>query len=172
MAPKHQLAQLIDGVKSANGWSDPDLVHNAKEKGHVLSKSNIARYRKPVVSIKGEVILALAAGLRVTPAQVAVATIESMGIHLPSYDAPTPEQAVRLDTKLSARDKQSVLALLTHLRTSSSSSGASDAAEGQEGDRSSDQGEAGAVAGIESTVTRIATELHVEDGDQRGKQPS
>lgn len=140
MEPKHQLAQLIDGVKSANDWSDPDLVHNAKEKGHVLSKSNISRYRKPVVSIKGEVILALAAGLRVTPAQVAVATIESMGIHLPSYDAPTPEQAVRLDTELSARDKQSVLALLAHLRTSSSSSGAPD--EGPE-DQEDDPGRLG-----------------------------
>lgn len=116
MATAHQLARLIDGVKNANDWSDPDLVRNAKEKGHVLSKSNISRYRGPVVSIKGEVILALAAGLRVSPSQVAVAALESMGVHLPQNELPTPEQAVGLDTTLSARDKDSVLALLRHLR--------------------------------------------------------
>lgn len=119
MAPKHQLAQLIDGVKSANGWSDPDLVRNAEQKHYVLSKSNISRYRKPLVSIKGEVILALAAGLRVSADQVAVAAIESMGIPLPSYDAATPEQAIRLDLALSARDKQTLFAVLKQLREGS-----------------------------------------------------
>jgi len=118
MAATHQLAQLIDGIKAANGWSDPDLVRNAKEKGHVLSKSNISRYRNPLVSIKGEIIHALAAGLRVKPSQVAIAAIESMGIALPSYDAIAPEQAVELDIHLSARDKSVVLGLLRDLRSS------------------------------------------------------
>lgn len=122
MAPNHQLAQLIDGVKAANNWSDPKLVRNAKEKGHVLSKSNISRYRGELVSIKGEVINALAAGLRVTPAQVAIAAVESMGISLPAIESPTPEQAVRLDTDLSARDRESVLALLSQLRADSPTS--------------------------------------------------
>lgn len=125
MATAHQLARLIDGVKDANDWSDPDLVRNAKEKGHVLSKSNISRFRNPVVSIKGEVILALAAGLRVAPSQVAVAAIESMGVHLPQHELPTPEQAVQLDTTLSSRDKNSVLALLRHLRNSAAAAGTS-----------------------------------------------
>ncbi|ORA57273.1 hypothetical protein BST24_24035 [Mycobacteroides franklinii] len=115
---QHQLGQLIDDIKVANGWSDPDLVRNAKEKGYVLSKSNISRYRLPFPSIKGEVILSLAAGLRVAPARVAVAAIESMGILLPQHDdAPTPEQAVRLDHDLSERDRDAVLALLAQLRS-------------------------------------------------------
>lgn len=124
MATNHQLAQLIDGVKAANGWSDPDLVKNAKEKGHVLSKSNISRYRNPLVSIKGEIILALAAGLRVAPSQVAVAAIQSMGIQLAQYDAATPEQAISLDTQLSSRDKASLLALIGQLRDSAAPAGA------------------------------------------------
>ncbi|QDF19935.1 hypothetical protein HWC44_gp048 [Mycobacterium phage ThetaBob] len=132
MATNHQLAQLIDGIKAANGWSDPDLVRNAKEKGYVLSKSNISRYRNPVISIKGEVILALAAGLRVTPAQVAIAALQSMGIQLPQYDVPTPEQAVELDTELSARDKAALLTLIGQFRRAPSSAGASHEAESQE----------------------------------------
>lgn len=116
MTTRHPLAELIDSVKAANGWSDPQLVANARAKGYVLSKSNISRYRQPVVSIKGDVIQALAAGLRVSPAQVAVAAVQSMGIQLPAYDSITPEQAVRLDIGLSTRDKGALLALLAQMR--------------------------------------------------------
>lgn len=117
MTTKHQLAHLIDGVKAANSWSDPDLVRNAEERHHVLSKSNISRIRKPVVSIKKELIHALAAGLRVSPAQVAIAAIESMGIALPQYESPTPEQSIRSDTSLSVRDRDTLLVLLKRMRT-------------------------------------------------------
>lgn len=132
MATHHQLAQLIDGVKAANRWSDPKLVTNAEEQGHVLSKSNISRYRNPLVSIKGEIILALAAGLRVAPSQVAIAAIESMGIALPQYDILTPEQAVQLDTTLSARDRDAVLALLKNLRSTAQSPTSPEAEQAQE----------------------------------------
>lgn len=120
------LAQLIDSVKAANGWSDPDLVRNAERRGHTLTKSNISRYRNedPLISIKGTVIESIAAGLHVSTAQVAVAAVESMGIALPSYDVPTVEQAIRLDTRLAARDRTILLATLSGLREN----GASDAA--------------------------------------------
>lgn len=116
MTTRHPLAELIDSVKAANGWSDPQLVANARAKGYVLSKSNISRYRQPVVSIKGDVIQALAAGLRVSPAQVAVAAMQSMGIQLPPYESTTPEQAIKLDISLSVRDKGALLALLARMR--------------------------------------------------------
>lgn len=116
MANDHPLARLIDSVKAANDWSDTKLVQNARERGRHLSKSNISRYRSPLVSIKGEIIKALAAGLRVSPAQVATAAIESMDIALISHDSPTPEQAVRLDTQLSDADKRVILALIEQLR--------------------------------------------------------
>lgn len=35
----HALGQLIDSVKLANGWSDPDLVANARGSGYELTKS-------------------------------------------------------------------------------------------------------------------------------------
>ena len=116
MTTKHQLTQLIDGVKAANGWSDPDLARNAKEHHHDLSKSNISRLRNELVSIKKELIHALAAGLRVPPAQVAIAAIESMGIPLPQYELPTPEQSIRNDTALSERDRDTLLVLLKRMR--------------------------------------------------------
>ena len=141
MAERHPLARLIDGVKDANNWSDPDLVTNAEKVGAHLSKSNISRYRKPLVSIKGEVIQALAAGLRVTPAQVATAAIESMGIPLLAHDRPTPEQAVLLDTDLSARDKSAILALIAQLRTTDTS-----ANQGETGDGGLSASAAAAIA--------------------------
>ncbi len=65
------IGQLIDSVKLANGWSDPDLVANARGSGYELTKSNISRYRneQPLISIKGDSVRALAAVLGVTNAQ-------------------------------------------------------------------------------------------------------
>ncbi|TEA09081.1 hypothetical protein [Mycobacteroides salmoniphilum] len=114
----HALAQLIDAVKAANGWSDPDLVENAHARGYELTKSNISRYRneQPLISIKGDTVRALAAALRVTDAQVATAAVESMGIPLPRYQEPRIEQSVRLDPGLSKRDQDLLLALLSRMR--------------------------------------------------------
>lgn len=105
-------------MKALNDWSDPDLVRNASARGHSLTKSNISRYRNenPLVSIKGSVIEALAAGLRVSVAQVATAAIESMGIALHAYEAPSIEQAIELDPALSERDRVVLLATLKGLR--------------------------------------------------------
>lgn len=116
----HALGQLIDSVKLANGWSDPDLVANARGRGHELTKSNISRYRneQPLISIKGDSVRALAAALGVTNAQVAAAAIESMGISLPQHHEPPIEQAVRLDPSLSKRDQNLLLALLARMRDS------------------------------------------------------
>lgn len=120
----HSLAQLIDGVKAANRWSDPDLVRNAKKRGHELTKSNISRYRNenPLISIKGEIIEALADALGVSVAQVATAAVQSMGIPLPVYDTPSAEQAVRLDPELSIRDKDMLLSMLQRMRDSTKES--------------------------------------------------
>lgn len=114
----HALAQLIDAVKAANSWSDPDLVENAHARGYELTKSNISRYRneRPLISIKGDTIKALAAALGVTDAQVAAAAVESMGISLPRYQDPCIEQSVRLDPGLSKRDQDLLLVLVSRMR--------------------------------------------------------
>lgn len=118
MSPTHPLAQLIDSVKAANNWSDPDLVDNARRRGHDLTKSNISRFRNenPVISIKGSIIEALADALGVSAGQVATAAIQSMGIALPVYDTPRVEQAIRVDPELSARDKEMLLSMLERMR--------------------------------------------------------
>lgn len=118
MSPTHPLAQLMDSVKAANNWSDPDLVLIARRKGHNLTKSNISRYRNenPLISIKGEIIRALADALGVSVGQVATAAVQSMGIALPVYDAPSVEQAIRVDPALSIRDKDMLLSMLGQMR--------------------------------------------------------
>ncbi len=123
MATKHQLAQLIDSVKAVNNWSDVKLAAIAEKKGYAVSKSNIGRFRKPLVSIKGEIIYMLADILGLSPSQVAVAAVESMGIPMPQYSTITPEVAVRLDAELSERDKQSILGLLGQFRIRPTASG-------------------------------------------------
>lgn len=112
------LARLIDAVKAANDWTDPVLVENARKRGHDLTKSNISRLRNedPLISIKGSMISALAAGLRVSASQVAVAAVESMGITLPSYELPTVEQAIRLDATLADRDRKILIATVREIR--------------------------------------------------------
>ncbi|SHQ48921.1 hypothetical protein [Mycobacteroides abscessus] len=124
----HALAQLIDAVKAANGWSDPDLVENARARGYELTKSNISRYRneQPLISIKGDTVRALAAALGVTDAQVAAAAVESMGISLPRYQEPRIEQSVRLDPGLSKRDQDLLLVLLSRMRDTDAGGAATD----------------------------------------------
>ncbi|TDZ92081.1 hypothetical protein [Mycobacteroides salmoniphilum] len=116
MATRHRLDQLIEGVKTANGWSDPALVRNAEEQGYVLSKSTISRLRGQLDSIKRENIYELSAALRVAPSQIAVAAFEAMGFVLPEYENVTPEQAIRLDTSLSDKDRAILLSTLDQMR--------------------------------------------------------
>lgn len=164
---KHPLDQLIEGVKRANDWSDPDLVKNAKERNHVLSKSNISRMRGDLVSIKADVIYALAAGLRVSPAQVAIAAVESMGIALPRYESPTPEQAVRMDASLSAKDKALVLGLLKQMRDA----GTGAANQSQEVGLLDESEEGSSLRRIEERLSPHGIGIHDADDavDKRGR---
>ncbi|AMU64807.1 hypothetical protein [Mycobacteroides abscessus] len=117
MATRHRLDQLIEGVKSANGWSDTALARNAEEQGYVVSKSTISRLRGQLDSIKRENIYELSAALRVAPSQIAVAAFEAMGFVLPAYENVTPEQAIRLDTSLSDKDRAILLSTLEQMRS-------------------------------------------------------
>lgn len=117
MATRHRLDQLIEGVKSANGWSDTALARNAEEQGYVVSKSTISRLRGQLDSIKRENIYELSAALRVALSQIAVAAFEAMGFVLPAYENVTPEQAIRLDTSLSDKDRAILLSTLEQMRS-------------------------------------------------------
>lgn len=113
-----ELATLIDQVKVANGWTDPDLVRNAARHGHELTKSNISRYRneRPLISIKGEIVLALAAGLDTSPSRIAEAAIRSMGIPMAQPESVSAESAIGGDISLSTRDREILLSTLARMR--------------------------------------------------------
>jgi hypothetical protein len=113
----HALAALIDEVRSANGWSDPDVVARAASKGHKLSKSNISRIRNnPVVTLNIETVSALADGLGISKAMVAQAALASMGIVTYNSADLTTEEAIRRDPSLGEREKRTLLAVLGTLR--------------------------------------------------------
>lgn len=119
MKQRHALAALIDDVRSANGWSDPDIVARAASRGHKLSKSNISRIRNnPVVTLNIETVSALADGLGVSRAMVAQAALASMGIVAYNSADLTTEEAIRRDPTLGEREKQMLLVVLGGLRES------------------------------------------------------
>lgn len=120
MKQKHALAALIDDVRSANGWTDPDISARAESRGHKLSKSNISRIRNnPVVTLNLETVSALADGLGITKVMVANAALASMGIISHNSADLRPEDAIRADRSLSERDKMMVLTILHGLREAS-----------------------------------------------------
>lgn len=120
MQPRHQLAALIQSVEDANGWSDPEVAERARQRGHQISKSNISRLRlEPVRSIKGDAIKALAAGLGISPLDIADAALASMGIHRAHAADNDVETAIRRDPLLAGSQRRMLLALLREMRDES-----------------------------------------------------
>jgi hypothetical protein len=88
----HAVAPLIDAVKDANRWSDTDIVDRASKQGHAMSKSNISRLRlQAIMSLSGDQVRALAAGLDLPVRQVVAAFLTSMA--LPVGDEPSSVEA-------------------------------------------------------------------------------
>ncbi|MCK8674141.1 hypothetical protein M1M07_23895 [Rhodococcus sp. HM1] len=114
---KHPLGALIEQAKKANGWSDIDVANRAKARGHVLSKSNVARIRNDeVTTLVGKQLHALSAGLGVSVQQLAAAGLESMGI--PGYiaSATDAEQAVRMDPSLPEHVRRTLITIIRNER--------------------------------------------------------
>lgn len=110
------LAALIDTVRTANGWSDRDVVRQAEARGENLSRTDVSNYRlRGMVQLVPEKMIALAAGLRIEPYRVALAVLEDRGIAIP-LDARTPEQAIRFDETLTAETRENLLAILDRVR--------------------------------------------------------
>ena len=93
-------------------------MRNAARHGHELTKSNISRYRneRPLISIKGEIVLALAAGLDTSPSRIAEAAIRSMGIPMAQPESVSAESAIGGDISLSTRDREILLSTLARMR--------------------------------------------------------
>lgn len=113
---KHALADLLDAVQRANGWSDEDVARTARSFGHQLSKSNISRIRnEPVVSVSAKLVASLADGLQLPRRQVIQAALTAMGT--PLGEAPTHvEDVVQVDEQLSTRDRHLLLTMIALMK--------------------------------------------------------
>jgi hypothetical protein len=126
---KHELAQLIDDAMQANRWSLREVSERAKAQGHALSQQNISRIRnEPVVNLVAKQARGLAAGLDLPVSLVVAAALRSMGFTPNDQPYITPEESVRRDEHLSARDRRVVTAVLRELRRAEESDGSGDAA--------------------------------------------
>lgn len=129
MESRHALAQLIDSIEAANGWSDVDVARQASAAGHAISKANISRIRlEPVVGIKASAVRALAAGLRVPERLVAMAALRSMGLDVGEPKVTSAAQAIRDDPRLDERGRRMLLALLSEITATKESGSSGDTA--------------------------------------------
>lgn len=113
MFPMTALRDLYDTVTAANGWSLRDVERRAADRGYALSKSRIGQLvnADPLDSVTGSSILGLAAGLGISPARVAQAAVQSMGIMLSPVEI-TPAEAIARDETLSEDTRRALLAIL------------------------------------------------------------
>lgn len=114
----HPLGELIGQVRATNGWSLEDVCARARRQGHTISPQNISRLSsEPVVTMKASTVRALACGLGVPPEAVVSAALKSMGFPV-DKPAPSTEDAIGSDPRLSERDRRVLLAALAQFVTS------------------------------------------------------
>lgn len=116
MGAAHALAELIDAVEKANGWSDEDVARTARARGHQLTKQNISRVRnEPVTTLVPKQLRALADGLQLPTRQVVQAALRSADL-APGEPALSVDEAIRSDPTLSGHDRRVLLAALKAMR--------------------------------------------------------
>lgn len=115
------LGQLIADVQAANRWSYADISANAVAAGRKLSRSRVESLRNdPLPSISTKAIEALAAGLKVSPQQVAQAAMKSLGYDV-ADSGGTLAEALAADAALSEPMRRVLLAALDAARAESGS---------------------------------------------------
>lgn len=115
MSKRSPLAELVDEVAAANGWSRREISRRAQSKGHDLSPSRLGQLlnEHPLPGIQADKIAALAAGLAIPEERVARAALASLGFRIdPDGASLTPAEAIRRDPSLSADTKAALLAVL------------------------------------------------------------
>lgn len=124
MPAMHPLGELIVSRMRVNGWSTDAVVDRAERAGHTLGRSNLNRIvNAPVVSIKGEVIRALADGIGVSDRLVANAALESMGVTPPVVEVTDALAAVDIDPTLSDANRRQLRLLIEQMRSDSAQGG-------------------------------------------------
>jgi hypothetical protein len=117
MPSMHPLGELIESRMRVNDWSLDAVVARAD---NTLGRSNLGRIiNDPVISIKGEVIKAIAAGIGVTPQLVANAALRSMGIEPAVEDQTDTLATVDIDPTLSDANRRQLRLLVEQMRLDS-----------------------------------------------------
>lgn len=115
MPDRSPLGDLIESVRALNGWSQEDIAKRANQRlgEKVLSKQSVSRYANeyPLKSVPREAVVALAAGLGVSPDRVALEAMRAMGFRPPAAELTTAE-AVKRDPELDESTRQAILAVL------------------------------------------------------------
>jgi len=113
MTDRTPLRALYDSVTQANGWSMRDVERRIADRGERLSKSRIGQLINtwPLESIAADKIHALAAGLGIAPARVALAAVQSMGFNV-SIENLTPAEAIMRDETLTDDTRAALLSIL------------------------------------------------------------
>lgn len=117
MNAQHPLGQLIQSVEDGRGWSLREVARRIEREGKRMSNAYVATLKtKPIRSITYEMVQALAVGLDVPERIVALAALESMGVH----DIGTAETgaavAIARDPGLSDRDRRILLAVVREMQ--------------------------------------------------------
>ncbi len=118
MPTRTPLGNLIQASLDVHGWS---ARHVEEISGGTpgLGRGNMTKLmNNPLVSIKGETLVSLAEVLGLPTDLVVRAALRSLKKPIELQEsAGTPEDAIRIDSDLSETDKQTLLRLLTVMRT-------------------------------------------------------
>lgn len=113
MTDRSPLAQLVDEVCDANGWSRREVARRAQAAGRSISHTRIGQLTAeyPLKGIQADKVDDLAAGLGVSRDRVALAVIQAMGFRV-NDSTPSPAEAIRRDPSLPQATKDALLAIL------------------------------------------------------------
>jgi hypothetical protein len=108
---RHQLAMLIDEVKTDHGWSDADVARHARRAGHPISKQHVANLRAqdPLKSLVPATLRALAAGLELPLPRIVEAALSAAGLPSGPPADWSIEAAIQADPELPVAAKRLLL---------------------------------------------------------------
>lgn len=129
MNAPHPLSHLIQSIEDGQGWTDRELSRRIDDAGHTMSHSYIGKLKNhPIQSVTAAMVRALAAGLGVSETVVAIAALESMGVHIDTSREAELDVAISTEDSLTDYDKRLLRAVVKEMRTNVEQHGRNDQA--------------------------------------------
>lgn len=114
----HPLSRLIQSIEDGQGWTDRQLSRRIARAGHSMSFSYIGKLKNhPIQSVTAGMVRALAAGLEIPETVVAIAALESMGVHIDTDSSAGLDVAITSEQSLTDYDKRLLRAVVKEMRT-------------------------------------------------------